>query len=182
IRLTDGSTQRRRKGRLVKPQPDLRLGRLQRRDAGGIDPRQQIDDPVADAAVLQMPVIGLGRDGEAGRDRQALPGHLRQTQRLAADQPGVQAGLLVETDGQHCRPHSTVTVPARPSMRTRWPVFSRAEAKPVETTAGMPYSRQTMAAWLIMPPMSVTTPATTEKAEAQDGAVIGATRISPGCR
>ena len=53
------------------------------------------------------------------------------------------------------------------------------DAEPVPVTAGRPYSRQTMAAWLIMPPMSVTVAAILPKIGPQDGAVTGATRISP---
>ena len=52
-------------------------------------------------------------------------------------------------------------------------------ADPVPVTAGSPYSRQTIAAWLIIPPMSVTTAAIRPNTGPHDGAVIGATRISP---
>ena len=53
------------------------------------------------------------------------------------------------------------------------------EAEPVPVTAGRPYSRQTMAAWLIMPPMSVTVALILPKIGPHDGAVTGATKISP---
>jgi hypothetical protein len=49
----------------------------------------------------------------------------------------------------------------------------------VPVTAGRPYSRQTMAAWLIIPPTSVTVALILPKTGAHDGAVSGATRISP---
>ena len=54
-------------------------------------------------------------------------------------------------------------------------------AKPVPVTAGTPYSRHTIAAWLIMPPVSVTVAWILPKIGAQLGAVNGATRISPSC-
>ena len=54
--------------------------------------------------------------------------------------------------------------------------------KPVPVTAGTPYSRHTIAAWLIMPPMSVTHAVILGNTGAQLGAVIGATRISPSSR
>jgi hypothetical protein len=53
--------------------------------------------------------------------------------------------------------------------------------KAVPVTAGRPYSRHTIAAWLIIPPMSVTVAPIFEKIGAHDGAVSGATRISPSC-
>src|SRR6516162_6251543 len=49
----------------------------------------------------------------------------------------------------------------------------------VPVTAGSPYSRQTMAAWLMIPPTSVTVAAIVPNTGAQLGAVSGATRISP---
>ena len=54
-------------------------------------------------------------------------------------------------------------------------------ACPVPTTAGMPYSRHTIAAWLITPPTSVTQAPILAKAGAHEGEVVGATRISPSC-
>jgi hypothetical protein len=55
-------------------------------------------------------------------------------------------------------------------------------ALPVPTTAGRPYSRATIAAWLIEPPMSDTAPAIFWKMGAQVGFVTWHTRMSPGCR
>ena len=52
-------------------------------------------------------------------------------------------------------------------------------AVPVPTTAGRPYSRETIAAWDMIPPMSVTVAAIFEKIGAQAGDVIVQTRISP---
>ena len=51
---------------------------------------------------------------------------------------------------------------------------------PVPTTAGSPYSRETIAAWDMIPPMSVTVPVILEKIGAHAGEVIVQTRISPG--
>ena len=58
-------------------------------------------------------------------------------------------------------------MPLLPSTRTRIPVVMRCVANAVPVTAGSPYSRQTMAAWLIMPPESVTVPAMRRKTGAQ---------------
>ena len=57
----------------------------------------------------------------------------------------------------------------------------RLVACPVPTTAGMPYSRATIAAWDIVPPMSETAALILPNTGAQLGAVIGQTRISPVC-
>src|SRR5690606_14532177 len=46
-----------------------------------------------------------------------------------------------------------VTVPRPPSTRIRWPSLMRVVAEPVPTAAGSPYSRATIAMWLIEPPM-----------------------------
>src|SRR4029453_8179278 len=72
-----------------------------------------------------------------------------------------------------------VTVPWLPSTRMRWPVLIVLVPKAVPVTAGTPYSRQTMAAWAVTPPTSVTVAPILPKMGAQLGAVRGATRISP---
>ena len=72
-----------------------------------------------------------------------------------------------------------MTTPLVPSTRIVWPVRICAVARPVPTTAGSPYSRQTIAACDMTPPMSVTTALTLEKIGAQAGDVIGQTRMSP---
>src|SRR5207248_219873 len=76
-------------------------------------------------------------------------------------------------------PSRIVTVPAAPSTRTRWPVLIRFVPKPVPTTAGRPYSRETIAACAMIPPMSDTAAPMRLKTGAQLGAVIGQIRISP---
>ena len=68
-----------------------------------------------------------------------------------------------------------------PSTRTRWPVRRVATALPVPTTAGIPYSRQTIAVWLMMPPTSDTVAAIRANTGAHDGEVAGQTSTSPGC-
>ena len=70
-------------------------------------------------------------------------------------------------------------MPRSPSTRTRWPVWIRLVAWPVPTTAGMPYSRATIAACDIVPPMSDTAALILPNTGAQLGAVTGQTRISP---
>ena len=56
-----------------------------------------------------------------------------------------------------------------------------ATAFPVPTTAGMPYSRHTIAVWLMIPPTSDTVAAIRANTGAQDGEVAGQTSTSPGC-
>src|SRR5215469_2226833 len=60
--------------------------------------------------------------------------------------------LWLEWDGHWIN----VTSPEVPFTRMRWPVLMRLVADPVPVTAGKPYSRQTIAACDIMPPISVT--------------------------
>ena len=50
----------------------------------------------------------------------------------------------------------------------------------VPTTQGMPSSRETMAAWDVMPPASVTIAAARRMSGTQSGEVIAATSTSPG--
>ena len=72
-----------------------------------------------------------------------------------------------------------MTSPFEPSTRSLCPVLMTALAEPVAVTAGSPYSRQTMAACDIIPPMSVTVALILLNIGAQLGAVTGVTRISP---
>src|SRR5215471_10512459 len=72
-----------------------------------------------------------------------------------------------------------VTTPRPPSTRMRWPSLIRCVAVPVPTTAGNPYSRATMAAWLIEPPMSETAAEIFWNTGAQVGLVTWQTSISP---
>src|SRR5487761_1626963 len=74
---------------------------------------------------------------------------------------------------------STRIVPRSPSTRILSPVLIRLVASPQPTTAGIPYSRATIAACDIEPPMSETAAWILAKTGAQDGAVTGTTRISP---
>src|ERR1700750_2392457 len=75
-----------------------------------------------------------------------------------------------------------VTVPALPSTRTRWPVLMFLVPNAVPVTAGRPYSRHTIAAWLMIPPTSVTVASILPNTGGQPGAVSGATRTSPSRR
>src|ERR1700757_4711704 len=72
-----------------------------------------------------------------------------------------------------------VTVPALPSTRTRWPVLMFLVPNAVPVPAGRLYSRHTIAAWLMIPPTSVTVAAILPNTGAQLGAVSGATSTSP---
>ena len=72
--------------------------------------------------------------------------------------------------------------PVDPFTRMRWPVVMREVAVPVPTTAGSPYSRDTIAAWDVIPPMSVTVAAILEKIGAHAGEVIVRRGSRPGAR
>ena len=72
-------------------------------------------------------------------------------------------------------------MPVLPSTRTRSPVLIAEVALPVPTTAGRPYSRATIAACDIIPPMSETAAAIFGKTGPQLGAVTEQTRISSCC-
>ncbi len=75
----------------------------------------------------------------------------------------------------------SVTVPWAPSTVTISPSRSTAVAVRAPTTAGTPSSRDTMAAWHVIPPPSVTTAAARRMTGTQSGLVIGATNTSPAC-
>src|SRR5260221_2951570 len=75
--------------------------------------------------------------------------------------------------------YNNVTMPRPPSTRIRWPSLIFEVALPVPTTAGSPYSRATMAAWLMEPPMSVTAARIFCKLGVHGGFVTWQTRISP---
>src|SRR5271165_146634 len=92
--------------------------------------------------------------------------------------PGAHAGEAEDKARLTSHPR-TWTIPRSPSTRTRWPVLIRLVASPVPTTAGMPYSRATIAACDIEPPMSETAALILPNTGAELGAVTGQTRISP---
>ncbi len=69
-----------------------------------------------------------------------------------------------------------------PSMRMSWPIFRRCVARFTPTMAGMPYSRAvTTAPWVIMRPVSITSPAAVKKSGVHERSVPGQTMISPDC-
>ena len=74
------------------------------------------------------------------------------------------------------------TRPWSPSTITRAPVVSAVVPSPVPITAGMPYSRATIAACDASPPWSTTTAAARVNSGVQAGLVAGQTSTSPGCR
>ena len=78
------------------------------------------------------------------------------------------------------------TFPTSPSAHeivTFVPVLSLSVACVAPTTAGMPSSRATMAAWQVRPPLSVMTPAAIFMTGSQSGLVAGATNLArlEGC-
>ena len=72
--------------------------------------------------------------------------------------------------------------PSAQEIVTLVPVLSFSVAWVAPTTAGMPSSRATMAAWQVRPPVSVMTPAAIFMTGSQSGLVAGATNISPGLK
>ena len=60
------------------------------------------------------------------------------------------------------------------------PVLSAVVALSAPTTAGMPSSRATMAAWQVRPPRLVTTAPAVFITGSQSGVVVSATSTSPG--
>jgi YceI-like domain len=79
------------------------------------------------------------------------------------------------------RRQPTRTVPASPST---WSIVPSPTAVMAGTlsTAGIPSSRATIAAWLCTAPLSQTTAAAVRKSGVQEGSVIAQTRTSPGSR
>src|SRR5690606_10531011 len=73
--------------------------------------------------------------------------------------PGVEGGQLDGGTVAHQSPSGTATVPAVPSTTTGAPSVRAVRAPAAPATAGIPSSRATMAAWLSIPPVSVTTAA-----------------------
>src|SRR5947208_942463 len=118
-------------------------------------------------------------DHEAARDGQPGAGQFAERGGLAAGPGRVRGADPGGPAGKRLRHAMTWTVPRSPSTRTRWPVLIRLVASPVPTTAGMPYSRATIAACDIEPPMSETAALILPNTGAQLGAVTGQTRISP---
>src|ERR1700745_1020575 len=118
-------------------------------------------------------------DREAARDGQPGAGRLAQCGGLAADPGRVRGAHLGGPAGERLRHAMTWTIPRSRSTPPSWPVLIRLVASPVPTTAGMPYSRATIAACDIEPPMSETAALILPNTGAQLGAVTGQTRISP---
>ena len=77
---------------------------------------------------------------------------------------------------------SVRTRPALPSTVTTWPSWRRVVASRTPSTAGMPYSRATMAACDSSPPVSATTAEAEANSGVQAGSVAWQTRTSPGRR
>ena len=73
-------------------------------------------------------------------------------------------------------------MPVSPLTFTWAPSGMRVVAPVADTTHGMPSSRLTMTAWLMVPPTSTITPAAGTNSGVHDGSVMGATRMSPGSR
>lgn len=68
-------------------------------------------------------------------------------------------------------PAAAVTWPRSPSTVTSCPLVSDVVALPVPITAGMRYSRATMAAWDVGPPVSTTTAAACWNSDVHEGLV-----------
>ncbi len=66
-------------------------------------------------------------------------------------------------------------------MVTSLPSATAVVASPAPTTAGMPSSRATIAAWQVRPPRLVTIALAIFITGSQSGSVMSVTRTSPGC-
>ena len=97
------------------------------------------------------------------RGRGRAPTSISSTRYAAAPRVDASGVALGAGDGD------LVAVRDAPSCRPRSP-----------TTAGMPSSRATMAAWQVRPPRSVTTAAAVFITGSQSGVVVSATSTSPG--
>src|SRR5262249_5313662 len=75
---------------------------------------------------------------------------------------------------------TTVTVPAVPSTVTRAPSGILEVESCTDTTQGIPSSRATTMAWLLIAPRSTTTAPATRNSGVHAASVNGATRTSPG--
>src|SRR2546423_1177970 len=110
-----------------------------------------------------MPERG-GRHREARGHGETSRGQLAKAGRIPANGRSVAAAQgserAREKGGDHHAPAQSrmVTKPRSPSTRTRCPVLIRLVAWPVPTTAGIPYSRATIAACDIVPPVLGTPP------------------------
>src|SRR5450759_4911855 len=155
----------------------------------GVEPAERGMDSRPQPGVLDERVVGEGGEGKPRRYPQPSSHHLAQARVLAPNQrPGLGDEVPEPDDvrclGCHCfalsAPQSrNVTTPVLPSTRSRCPVLIFVVAQPVPTTAGSPYSRDTMAAWDIIPPMSETAARILLKTGVQLGEVIVQTKISP---
>ena len=84
-----------------------------------------------------------------------------------------RAGAAGTERGHRRRPTApSVTVPWAPSTVTSSPSRSTVVALRAPTTAGTPSSRETMAAWQVMPPPSVTMAAARRMVGTQSGLVM----------
>src|SRR5690348_16068324 len=143
---------------------------------------QRPERPASRAARVRLVHMQQERprgDHEAARDGQPGPGQLAERGGLAAGPGLVRGAPPGGPAGEPLHQPMTWTIPRSPSTRTSWPVLIRLVASPVPTTAGMPYSRATIAACDIEPPMSETAARILPNTGAQLGAVTGQTRISP---
>src|SRR5579871_1445160 len=111
----------------------------------------------------------------AGRNREAVPCRLAKPHRLRP----IERGLACLLEGDDLFQLRTVTSPASPSTRTRKPSAIRSVASRVPTTPGMPYSRETIAAWESRPPLSVTIPPRSGSRMLKASVVDSVTSTSP---
>ena len=92
----------------------------------------------------------LRTDGEPRGHGNSTREQLSEVRALAAELGGVRSPELRERAGvdraQRSQASRIVTTPFEPSTRISCPVRISAVARPVPTTAGRPYSRQTIAA------------------------------------
>src|SRR5687768_15243129 len=118
----------------------------------------------------------VARERHAWRNGEALARGLAEPHGLGAIKRCLTRFGKGDDDPLH---PSTLTSPASPSTRTSTPSAMPSVASRVPTTPGMPYSRETIAAWERRPPLSVTMPPRSGRRMLNASVVDSVTRTSP---
>src|SRR5262245_27890447 len=122
----------------------------------------------------------VGRvERETGRNRESGSQGSGERRGLAAEVTFVER--VDERRGHYRAASTSSTVPASPLTRTRAPSANIVVASRVPTTAGIPYSRATIAACESWPPRSVTMAPRSGRTTLKEGPVVRVTSTSPCC-
>ena len=146
-------------------------------DQPGHDPRAVEIDGLVDRAERGADVGGRADGDDSTVARRAASRAPHRRSRRGSDRRGTASSASTLRRARGC-----VTTPAVPSTSIRSPVRISFVAAPVAHTAGMRYSRDTIAVCDSAPPVSHTQPAIWANAGVQFGDVKTHTRISSGSR